>query len=73
MHCYSTVARTVDTTFTLRDNVANTVATCAILSGAHTGSTTGLSVAFTAGDLLDVASPAANGAGKASFAVAVGP
>ena len=48
--------------------------TCTIASGQTKGSTTGLRVAFSAGDLLDVAIPTNNGGNApASFAVTVGP
>jgi hypothetical protein len=73
MYCYAANAPTVNTTFTLRNNGADTTVTCTIAAGAHTGSTTSLSVAFNAGDLLDISTPANGNGGKASFAVAVGP
>ncbi len=73
LYCYAANVPTVSTTFTLRDNASDTSVTCTIAAGAHTGSTTGLSVPFSAGDLLDVSTPANGNGGKASFAVTVGP
>ena len=65
----------VGVTFTLRKNGANTALTCTITNAATQGSTTGASVAFSAGDLLDIALPnsIASANKAASFAVLIGP
>jgi hypothetical protein len=60
-------------TFTLRKNGANTTLTCAINSGSASGNTTGASVSFSAGDLVDIALPATADNQPARFAVAIGP
>jgi len=62
-------------TFTLRKNGADTSLTCTITGLGTSGGTTGASVAFNVGDLLDVAVPNnLGGANKtATFAVVIGP
>jgi hypothetical protein len=61
-------------TFTLRRNGANTTLTCVIPAGSLSGSTTGASVAFSSGDLFDIACPASGVPGQpGNFALAVAP
>ena len=74
MRCYAEKAPGAAAVFTLRDNASATAATCTIASGVNSGSTTGLNVEIKAGDLLDVATPAAGTSNSpGSFSVAIGP
>jgi len=58
---------------TLRDNATDTTVTCTIATGNKTCSTTGLSVAFNAGDLLDVKVTNGNNNVPISCAIGVSP
>ena len=69
MRCHVAVAGGSTNVFTFRVNGVNTTLTCTITAGQTNGSGTG-SVSVAAGDLLDVATPAANTTAQpASFAV----
>jgi hypothetical protein len=57
MRCFVNGTSATAETYTLRDNATSTTATCTIAAGATTGSGGPYSVAITAGDLLDVATP----------------
>jgi hypothetical protein len=74
MGCYQNGTSINNVTYTLRKNGANTTLTCTILAGAKTGSGVSASgVPFVTGDLLDVATPAANTPGvQGSFTVSTG-
>jgi len=61
------------TTFTLRLNGADTTLTCTIVNGTRKGNTTGASVAFSTGDLIDVQVGTTNPNSPISVAVGVGP
>jgi hypothetical protein len=83
--CYQSVTAAASRTFTLKKGTISgatvtftaTTWTCAIASGARsgTGTNSGGTVTYSAGDTLDVALPAPvdAGANSAAFAVAVGP
>jgi hypothetical protein len=72
MTCFQNGTASVAVTYTLRKNAASTTLTCTIAAGATRGVGTG-SVAFSSGDLLDVASPESGAPGKsASFSVSTG-
>jgi hypothetical protein len=72
-YCAQSAAATADRIYTLRINDADSALTCTILVGQTSGSTTGANVSFSAGDRLDIATPAAINGVRANFAVAVGP
>jgi hypothetical protein len=72
MRCFSSTAPAASITWTLRKNGANTTLTCTIAGGATTGSGTGTAVTLSAGDLVDVALPAA-GNRNVPMSAAIGP
>jgi hypothetical protein len=63
MRCFMNGTASVSLTFTFRDNGANTGLSCTIAAGATTGTGTG-SATVAPGDLVDVATPAANTPGQ---------
>jgi hypothetical protein len=74
LSCFMATTSTSAQTFTLRLNGANTTLTCTIPAGSLSGSTTGASIAFSVGALVDIACPAANVPGTpGSFSLTVGP
>jgi len=73
-HCYAT-AIAQSRTMTLRLNGADTSLTCTIDANETRGSTAGASVAFNAGDMIDVSVPPVTGINGTvhSAAIGVGP
>jgi len=57
---------------TLRLNGADTSLTCTILANESTGSTTGASVAFSAGDTIDVSVPIVTSINATVHSAAIG-
>ena len=74
LSCFMATTSTSAQTFTLRVNGANTTLTCTIPVGSLSGSTTGASIAFSPGNLVDIACPTSGtNATPGSFALTVGP
>jgi hypothetical protein len=75
-YCYSSTTQNGQSmVFTVRHNFASTTLTCTIPANATEGSTTGASIAFSAGDTIDILEPGSPiaGGGHGAFAVGVGP
>ena len=81
-YCHQDVVAAANRTYTVRlgtvlgatTTFANTTLTCTITSGNVSGSTTGASVPFSAGQTIDIAAPGAVDVNaNATFSVAVGP
>jgi hypothetical protein len=74
LSCFQALTDTVAQTYTLRLNGVNTALTCTIPVGSMSASTTGASIAFSPGDLVDIACPAAGALSQpGSFALTLGP
>jgi uncharacterized repeat protein (TIGR03803 family) len=74
MQCYSqTAPKNSSETFTLRLNGASTAGVCTIAAGASKGSVTGLNLAVTAGNLVDINVGGPTTLSAATVAAAVGP
>jgi len=72
-YCYQGAMTATGETYTLNVNDVSTALTCTVPSGSLSGSTTGASVSFSAGDVIDILLPATPPEAPGSFAIGVGP
>jgi hypothetical protein len=73
LYCFSEGAPSTSLVFTLRANGSEQALTCTVAAGSHSGATTGASVSFSAGSLIDIALPVNSLRQPGSAALLVGP